>query len=312
MLEDVSWPLVDPFSTMWKCPLSRVNSSFDFQPGASGNQNDTVQTLQMLNCTTDNQAHNPSCRLATNGFATCTISNCTFTGCGFSGSIVGDGVLVEQLNNGGPITNLTFFGSTFWNNQNAGLALTAGDNILVSCCSFYSNGRGTGGEGLLVDGASNVSIVSTASNGMGGRSASQEYGLKVTSNVANQNILIDNCDVTGNANPTGTLPIVIDTAVAANVQATNNLGYNPVGWITPPTVHPVHDAAYQNKTGTPLTIYIASTSPIPTVSIGKSSSGVTLITTPPPLGSAIRLGVGEWLALGGYTGTPITWHWYAD
>jgi hypothetical protein len=207
-------------------------------------------------------------------------SNITFDRCVASGAAVGFGILAYS-----------YYGS------------------IVGCswtdCTLTNTGAA--GYGVWVPGPS----ANTDNRVLNNRLTGFGYGLREDSGGADHNLYLGNnvrgCSIPAFAAPGGSHSVF-----------RGNVGLNPygalpasAGAINAPAVPASGAAAVTNATGLDCMVVVnraATTGP--TVSIGGTSTGITLSATIPSF--SFRVPAGQTIGLGTYTGTAPTWTWVAD
>lgn len=111
--------------------------------------------------------------------------------------------------------------------------------------------------------------------------------------------------ITGNKFVAGTSGTISLNAASVGNQVSNNVGYNPVGSVTPPAV-PATTVNATNGFGVSATVYVVG-STVTAITVAGVSTGLTGTST----GTPVRVPSGSTISLTYASGTP-TWTWFLD
>jgi hypothetical protein len=221
----------------------------------------------------------------------------TFTQC-WAGTSTNYGVLVDG-SGGGLLQGVRFVGLKSFHNGLAGIRLTGGaKDVHLLGCDVIGNSQtlanARSGIEIASSMGSNWSIVGCKSGNGYQQGNTQDKGLNLDSGTYTNFLIADN-DFSVNTNAALGLYGATGSGVIRN-----NLGYNPVGVLTPPAV-PATTVAYTNTSGLDCTVFVTGGT-VTVIAVNATSTGLTSGTFRVPAGQTIAIT---------YTVAP-TWVWIAD
>ncbi len=220
-----------------------------------------------------------------------------FVNC-WAGSATNYGVLIEQGGTG-LIQGFRFVGCKILHNGLAGLRLAGGSDIGITGCDIIANSITTTNTRSGIEVTAGVMGLTVESCRIGNgwqQGTTQSNGINFDSG-ATDNFAITGNDLRGNVNQAiGNLSGVTGT----NGKIAQNLGYNPVGSLSAPTV-PASGTPLTNPFNVDCTVYVLGGS-VSAIAVGGASTGLTTGSIRLPAGQAITLT---------YSSAP-TWTWFGD
>jgi Pectate lyase superfamily protein len=191
-------------------------------------------------------------------------------------------------------SKVVVMGTQFFTNANYGVQVSgsASPDVLISHCTFNSNG--------YTAGASNFDLVCSATNGYvdvnhcefltAGGTSSQQVACAVNAN----NVLYLTNNRFGAATAFGS------GGGGFPKLARHNVGYNPVGSLTPPSI-PASGSSLTSPFGVDATVNVTGGT-VTAIAIGGTATGLTSGSFRLPVGQSIKLT---------YSVAP-TWTWFGD
>ena len=212
----------------------------------------------------------------------------------FNGGIIEGGTPGLSITGG---TDVIFTGAHFFSNANYGLQISGTADALMTGCWFNSNGytAGTANFDAVVSATAGVARFEQCEFGTAGGTASTQVASAVN---GNGQAYVQHCRFAGAGafgGGGGGFPKL----------ARNNLGYNPIGPLTPPGV-PASTTPLVNPFGTDCAVYITGGT-VSAIAVGGTATGLTLpavtvATVPLPWNQSVTLT---------YTAAP-TWTWFGE
>mgnify|MGYP001404285004 CR=1 FL=1 len=224
---------------------------------------------------------------ATNG----TVKGINFIGC-WTASNSQNGIAIAGS---GTVNGVRIIGHRAFNNGNQGIYVSAGTNISLDACDVSGNSQnspGTDNGIYFVNGVSEFSVRNCRSGQQAGYANTQKYGIAVASGASN-NYMITNNDVRLNVTAG-----ISDGGTGTNKRLTDNLGFNPVGSITPPSI-PASGTPVTNNKGYPVRVFVTGGT-VSNIAINGTNTGLT--------SGGFLLGPGDTITLT-YSAAP-SWTWF--
>ncbi len=219
----------------------------------------------------------------------------TFVNC-WSGTATNYGVLLDGGT--GSMAGIRFVGSKVVHNGIAGFRVTTGTDISIANCDVVGNSQTSpnsrSGIEITPGVGSGWSITGCRVTNGWSQGNTQSNGINLDAGTYN-NFLIANNVLSGNTNNGLSLNGATGTG-----HVTSNIGYNPVGNISAPSV-PASTVAYANNTGLDCTVIVTGGT-VTAIAIGGTDTGLTSGTVRIPHNQTITLT---------YSSAP-TWAWFAD
>lgn len=197
-----------------------------------------------------------------------------------------------QCENSGPTR---IVGNRFDQCRSVAIRTTAGNNVIVGNQIGNPSSVDTA-EGIRLGSQNNIVANNIFDNTNG--AAHYTYCIREPSAQGNNTI------VNNRVNPGTTGTILLNAASTGN-HVSGNVGYNPVGSVTPPAV-PATTVTATNNFGTDATVYVVGTT-VTAITVSGVATGAAGTAT----GTAVRVPSGSTIALTYASGTP-TWTWFLD
>ncbi len=219
-----------------------------------------------------------------------------FSNCWADGSYGGNGITIAP-SAGGSVNSIQFTGQHTLNNGGNGISISGASNIHMVGCIFAANSvRVTSTAGVYISAsASHIQLIGCSCQG-----GEAEYPVTQITGVTIVAGATD-CVVTGNDCTGNTTNSILNGSNVATNFISDNLGHNPVGQITNPTL--ATGTAVSNIYGSTAAVYVAggtvTSIQIAGASGSFSSTGATSGLVIVPAGGQIKIN---------YTGAA-TWNW---